>query len=157
MLGIITVIQDDCKAVFVELQEPANFKMGEQVNISKAKKIRSLKQNALYWVFLTWLINPFGGDLQSQGHFSVDSLHDNIKEWIKMTHPHQFNVDKKFSTAELSKKDFGLFFDLVKQELFTEILGVDILGFEKDYEKYSSWSQYSTGDMNEFLLERMPF
>jgi hypothetical protein len=154
MLGKIVETGQD--TIYIKLVDKSSFKLGEEVTVSKAKKIRTPKQNALLWVFYEWVIDPFGGDLQSQGHFSKDALHDNVKEWIKMVHPQQFKAFKEFSTTTLTKREFGLFFDLIKQDLFVEILGVDISGFERDYERFSKWQEYHSGDMNDFLREKVP-
>jgi hypothetical protein len=154
MLGVIKAIQDDKKAVFVELNKPADFHMGEEVNVSKPKRIRSLKQNAIYWTFLSWLINPKGGDLKSQGHYSTDSLHENIKAWLKETHPQQFEIDYKFSTTELTRKEFGEFLDIVNQELFVEFLGVDTSGFWAAYDQYIGSN--GTDGFKRFMSEYVP-
>lgn len=156
MLGKITVVQKDKKAVFVELEHPADFRTNEVVNISKAKKRRTLKQNALYWCYLTWVLHPKGGDLRSQGWFSVDGLHENVKEWIKESHAHDFKMDKRFTTTELSTEEFGQFFDLVNQELFVEFLGINTSPFWVEYEKYSRWTEYGREDFREYMDE-IPF
>jgi hypothetical protein len=157
MLGRVTVIQDDKRAVFVELEEPAHFKINEEVVINKAKKVRTLPQNSLYWVYLTWIVDPNGGDLRSRGYFSVDALHLNIKGWIKETHPQQFKVDKKFTTTTLTRQEFSQFFDLVNQELFIEFFEIDTSPFWVDYERFGRWQQSNPGDMSDFLKERLPF
>lgn len=154
MLGQIRVVQDDRKAVFIEFDHPVKFKMNQIVNVSDKKKARSLKQNSMYWAFITWCINPFGGDLQSQGHFSSDALHENIKEWIMASHSHDFPIDQKFTTTELNRKQFTEFFDLVNQELMVDILGVDTSGFWAEYERFKEWAQYNEPDFKTFMEEQ---
>lgn len=156
MIGRVTVVQDDKTAVFVQFDRPGVFKMGDEVNVSKQRKQRSLQQNRLYWAFLTWLIHPAGGDLRSQGHFSTDALHQDIKAWIESEHQHDFPIDKKFSTTELTTQQFNEFLDLVSQELFTEFLGVDVSGFWVEYGKFSRWSEYNEPDMKTYMDE-IPF
>ena len=141
----------------VHLDQPGNFKLGQEVTINQAKKIRSLKQNSFYWVFLEWLINPFGGDLQSQGHFSVEGLHEDIKSWIKATHEHDFKMDREFTTTELTRQEFKKFFDIVSQDLMVDKLGVDTSGFWQDYQRFENWQTTNPGGMSEYLAERMPF
>jgi hypothetical protein len=155
MIGQVTAIQEDKKAVFVQFDEKCKFKQNESVNVSSKRFKRTPPQNRLYWAYLTWIIHPFGGDLQSQGHFSVDALHENIKAWIEAAHSHDFPIDKKFSTAGLDKKNFGRFFDLVNYELMIEILGVDTSPFFKDYEKYTKWSEYNDPDFRAFMDEKV--
>jgi hypothetical protein len=157
MLGIVRAIQDDKRAIFIELESKADFKINEQVTVSKTKKIRSIPQNNTYWLFLTWLVDPKGGDLKSQGYFSIDALHLNVKGYIQEVHPNQFKtLDKKFSTTQLSRQEFNEFLELINQELFVEILGVDTSGFWKDLEKFSRWQEYHMGGMDDFLKEKAP-
>lgn len=129
MLGRISVIQDDKLAVFVELTEPANFKIGQEVDIKKHKRKRSLNQNSLYWSWLTWCISREGGGLIDQGHFSTDALHQDIKAWIQSTHPHQFNVEAIFSTTNLNTKEFKEYLEIVDRELMVQFFEIDTSKF----------------------------
>ena len=153
MLGQVKVVQSDGKAVFIEFDKPVQFKMDQIVNVSGKKKVRTLRQNAMYWSFLTWCINPFGGDMQSQGHFSVDALHANIKEWIMDSHGHDFQIDRKFTTTDLNPKQFQKFFDLVNYELMVDILEVETSGFWADYERYRAWTEYNGEDFGRYMEE----
>ena len=160
MLGRVACIEKGNKAVFVQFDEPCKFKLNEPVNVSSKRITRTLPQNRLYWVFLSWCIHPRGGDLQSQGHFSKDALHQNIKDWLKDTHPQDFNITKKFTTTELDKQEFNRFLEIVKQELMVEFFGIDISGFEIEYEKYGRWTEYSNSeDFRRFMDEKaeVPF
>ena len=132
MLGRITVVQQDNKAVFIELEQPCTFKMGQIVEIKEHKRRRTLPQNRLYFAFLNWCISREGGGLIDQGHFSVDSLHGDIKAWIQSEHPHQFNVDKLFTTTELNTKEFTEFIDIVDRELMVQFFGIDTSKFFGD-------------------------
>ncbi len=157
MDGKIICADDNHREFTVILEQPASFKLNQEVTVNPVKKIRSLKQNSFYWVFLEWLINPFGGDLQSQGHFSIEGLHEDIKAWIKATHEHDFKMDKRFTTTELTRQEFKKFFDIVSQELMIDILGVDTSGFWQDYQRFENWQVTNPGGMSEYLRERMPF
>jgi hypothetical protein len=154
MLGKIQAIQQDHKAVFIELETTASFKMGEIVNVSKAKKRRTLNQNSMYWAYLTWIIHKNGGGLCDKGHFSTDALHQDIKAWIKDTHEHDFTFDKRFTTTELTTKEFSSFFELVNQELFVDILGVDTSGFWRDQQRFEIYRKYGCDNFKDYLDEQ---
>jgi hypothetical protein len=156
MQGKIEVMEDGNQAAFIRFSEKVNFKVGQEITVNPAKKTRSLKQNATYWLYLTWCIDPFGGDLQSSGHFSIDALHEDVKAWLKATHPQDFKIDKQFTTTTLTRQEFGRFFDIVNNELMVEILGVDTSPFWKDLEKFGKWQEFNPGDMRDFLKERVP-
>jgi hypothetical protein len=155
MLGRITVIQDDRLAVFVELEQPASFKVNDVVNISKKKKIRSLAQNSFYWCFLGWCIHRNGGALCDQGHWSSDGLHADIKAWFTDKHKHDFEIDKKFTTTILDKQKFSQYFEIVNKELMIEFFGIDTSGFFKAYEQFGRWVDYTDRDFKEFMDEQV--
>ena len=155
MLG--KIIETGQDTVYIKLSEKSNFKLGEEVVVNKPKKIRTLKQNATYWLYLSWCICPYGGCLQSLGHFSAEALHNDIKEWIKATHEHDFKMDKRFTTTELTRKEFTQFWEFVNQELMVEILGVDTSPFWKDLDKFTVWQESNPGGMDEYLAERLSF
>jgi hypothetical protein len=137
MLGKITVIQDDQKAVFVELTEPTKLKLGDEVDIKKHKRKRSLSQNRLYWSYLTWIISREGGGLIDQGHFSTDALHSDIKSWIVDKYPHQFTAKEinKFTTTELNTKEFNEYLGIVDRELMVQFFGIDTSKFWGEVEE----------------------
>ena len=156
MIGKVTAIQDDRKAVFVQFDEPAKFKADETVNVSSKKKIRTSPQNRLYWAFLSWCIHKNGGDLISQGHFSTDALHSDIKSWFKEAHQHDFNIDRHFTTTELNTKEFSNFFEIVEKELMISFFGIDTSGFYRSYAKFDRWSEYNDPNFKEFMDEAVP-
>ncbi len=153
MIGRISIVQDDRKAVFVELEGPTKLKAGDSVKITKKQKARSLKQNAFYWAYLSWCIHPNGGSLCDQGHFSVDGLHEDIKAWFTDQHKHDFEIEGKFTTTELNTKGFSDYFEIVNKELMIEFFGIDTSGFFKDYEKFCQWGDES---FNDYMSEKVP-
>lgn len=140
MIGQIAAVQGDQKAVWVLFHQPVNFKLNEPVNVSRKKPLRSLKQNSFYWSFLTWCISRKGGNLEEQGHFSPAGLHEDVKSWVKSTHGVEFRGD--FSTAELNRSDFRLFFDYLNLELMNEFFGIDTSGFFADYEAFKAEQEH---------------
>jgi hypothetical protein len=70
-------------------------------------------------------------------------------------HPHQFKVDKKFTTTDLTKQEFGDFLELINQDFLVEILHVDTSGFWEEYEKYSKWGEYNNEDFKRFMDEKV--
>lgn len=156
MVGKVTAIQDDEKAVFIQFDEKCKFKLNELANVSSKRFKRTLPQNNFYWAFITWCVHENGGALCDQGHFSVNALHEDVKAWIEAAHSHDFPIGKKFSTAGLDKRDFGRFFDLVNAELMIEKLGVDTSPLFRDYEKYNRWSDYNDPDFRRFMDEKVP-
>lgn len=155
MLGKIVETGQD--TIYIKLDGKSKFKLGETVNVSPKKTTRTLKQNAYYWCFLTWCIHPAGADLQSQGHFSADGLHADIKAWIKDNHGHDFPIDKHFTTTELTKEEFHRFFELVNQELMIEFFGVDTTPFFVSYEKWGRWFEYGNNkEFRDFMNEQVP-
>jgi hypothetical protein len=137
MLGRISVIQDDRKAVFVEFDSPVSFKQGQQVDIKEHKRQRSLNQNRLYFGFLQWCISEDGGNLVEKGHFEVDGLHTDIKSWVQSEYPNQFNIKEIFSSATLNTKEFTEFIALVDRELMVKFFRIDTSRFWGDVEKES--------------------
>jgi hypothetical protein len=131
MLGIVRAIQEDKKAVFIELTEPCNFKLNQPIEVKEHKKKRSLSQNALYWAYLTWIISPEGGNLIDQGHFSPDALHEDIKSWIETKYPHQFTARKinRFTTTELNTKEFNEYLAIVDRELMVQFFEINTAKF----------------------------
>ena len=98
-------------------------KVGESIMV-KWGSTRTTSQNALYWKYLTWLIEDAG--LKENGHYSTEALHLDLKSHL---------LKKGESTTTMNKVEFGEFFD--KVNLFiVEFFGIDTSSFFKEYADY---------------------
>jgi uncharacterized protein YqfB (UPF0267 family) len=127
MLG--KIIETGQDTIYIKLESNSNFKLNQPVEVKEHRKKRSLPQNKLYWSFLEWCISSEGGDLISQGHWSKDALHMDIKSWIQSEYPNQFDYKELFSSAALDTKQFTDFIELVDRELMVKFFEIDTSKF----------------------------
>lgn len=103
-------------------------KIGENVTI-KFGATRSLSQNALYFVFLQWLLD--NGLKDEYG--TTDELHESLKAAF-LSKTNSLGLLKIGSTTELGKAEFGEYMDKVNLAM-AENCGIDTSEFWKSYEE----------------------
>src|SRR3990167_4301197 len=125
-------VEDRKFIVTLELNEKTP-KIGEKVTV-KWGSTRTLSQNALYWVYLNWIINE--GNLKEQGHFSADALHLDLKTYFlaeKIMDKGQFKAVEEPTTTTLGKAEFGEYIDKI-DHFVQEFFGVKTDEFWADKE-----------------------
>jgi hypothetical protein len=152
MTGKVITISEDKKLILVDLKEPAlKIKLDDSVEVHKTRTIRTLKQNAMYYVFLEYCIEK---GLKGHGHFSVDGLHEDVKAWMQDAHKLEFQ--KGFSTADMGLAEFSRYFEIVDRELMNQFFGIDTSKFFQDYEDFKAWESVNPdGTFRKYLGARI--
>ena len=109
-------------------------KAGEIVTV-KWGSTRTLPQNALYWVYLNWLIDHAG--LKEHGHFFADELHGNLKKHILAGAKGESEAE--VTTTDLGKLEFSEYFEKVDQ-FVQEFFGIDTAPFWQEHKENFSQS-----------------
>lgn len=101
-------------------------RVGEIVAV-KWGATRSTSQNALYWTFLTWLLDA--GLKDEYG--TAEELHESLKA-AYLSSRNKLGLLKIASTADLGKSEFGEYMDKINQ-MMTEYCGINTAPFWENY------------------------
>ena len=99
---------------------------------------RSLSQNALLWVYYSWLINH--GGLKDNGFFCPEALHASLKAHFlseKIMSKGQWEVIEEGTTTTLTKIEFGEYIEKI-DNFIMEFFQIDTSSFWEGYEENCS-------------------
>jgi len=113
------------------------MKAGDQIEV-KIGKPRSLRMNAFYWVYLTYVINQCG--LKEQGFFCPEALHESLKAHFLSQKEYKKGKFKTFfvgSTADLTSKDMTEYMEKI-DAFMCEFFNIDTHKFFEEYQEVYS-------------------
>lgn len=124
----VLAVKDDNGTRLAKIQLDGNLPpVGASVSV-KWGSVRSMPQNALYWTYLTWLIDVAG--LKDHGHFFPESLHENLKKHLLA----EASKDLEATTTDLSKSEFSLYFEKV-DKFIQEFFEIDTAPFWQEHQE----------------------
>jgi hypothetical protein len=124
---VVQHLEKKGKVYTVVLMNGKQPKVGEVVSI-KFGATRTNSQNALYFVFLQWLLDS--GLKDEYG--STDELHESLKAAF-LSKVNDFGLLKIGSTTELGKDEFADYLEKINREA-SQTWGIDTSIFWSEYE-----------------------
>ena len=132
-----------CKVLETRIDEEGRFvatlqlnkkmpKVGEYASL-KWGSSRTLSQNALLWVYYSWIINE--GGLKEQGHFDPQALHLDLKKHFlaeKIFEKGKFKAIEEGTTTNMNKLEFSEYFEAVDQ-FMNDFFQIDTSSFWSTY------------------------
>lgn len=131
---IKTKIDDKGRKLVVIQCDRKMPKEGTIADLSFGSK-RSIAQNALLWVYYTWLINV--ANLKDQGFFCPEALHVSLKAHFlstKIMERGQWKIIEQGSSADLDKIQFGELFEKI-DNFICDFFGISTAEFWQQYER----------------------
>ena len=112
-----------------------NRKMPKVGELIKCKwgRVRSLKQNSIYWLLLSWYIEE--GGMQDMGYMTKEDIHEAMKGRFLMkmeTDKNGIKYYKECSTTELTVDEFMEYIDKVEKTI-QEYCNISAAGFRQEY------------------------
>ena len=107
-------------------------KVGENILVKWGAK-RSVAQNALLWVYYTWLIEH--GGMKDQGFFCPEALHASLKAHFladKIMNKGEWKAIEDGSTAVLNKLEFMEYIEKI-DHFICDFFGISTADFWDDY------------------------
>jgi len=117
---------------YVIVADTDKLRVGDTITIKRGA-IRSLPQNSLYWVYLTWCIN---NGLKEHGHIHPEALHLNLKSHFistKVFTRGKFKLIEMGSTTEMNKIEFGEYLEKC-DHFINEFFGLNTSPFWEVYQ-----------------------
>lgn len=131
--AIIGVINDGINpdVLDIECLGKSDFKIGQRVEIYHFTEKITDKQRGMLFALIGYSIEV---GMKCLGHFSVEGIWADIKQWVRDNHAGDFGKD--FGMRTMKKLDVDLFINFLIDEYFIALCNIDVSGFFEEYEKF---------------------
>lgn len=115
----------------IECLGASNFKIGQRVDVYHLTEGVTDKQRGLMFALIGYSIEIGMKDL---GHFSVNGIWEDIKQWVRDNHAADYGKD--FGMRTMKKLDVDMFVKFVMDEYFVALCNIDVSGFWDEYDNF---------------------